>query len=468
MVSSDHPEQPLLVPSPAQSAVYRWLLLIATVAGLLIAMVWIYQDAARAKLVGFEDKKLWQWLELLVVPFVLAIAVWLFDHADRRTEQDAARALQDYEFRFTEKLSAVDRELRLKIDNQRTVEAFLEYVSNQVLSSAGNTHIEAQGVVLRTYILETLDSLSTDETKRTKAIGFLHELEIFKRKDRRRRSLDLEPLLVGAVLSDFDGNLLNPRHEQEAKPKDLREIDFSKCTLLNCRLNGSDLENTKFEGANLAGAQLVEVSLLEAVLRNATLDKANLSRADLTRANLANGRLRGATLVGINANSANFNGCELDEADFSGADLTNATFELARFHGVVMDEATLIDAKWRLIWEVLNLRQEAGNMVLETPSSLLDALTDSPVRSRDLRERELSYADLSGADLRCFDLTDANLAASMLVGADLSGAILAMADLTGADLNGADLAGAFLEGAELTDEQLQFARNVPEREASFS
>lgn len=39
---------------------------------------------------GFENKTLWDWLQLLIVPFALAIIALLFNLASTRTEQKIA------------------------------------------------------------------------------------------------------------------------------------------------------------------------------------------------------------------------------------------------------------------------------------------------------------------------------------------------------------------------------------------
>ncbi|MBE8989103.1 pentapeptide repeat-containing protein, partial [Nostoc sp. LEGE 12450] len=103
----------------------------------------------------------------------------------------------------------------------------------------------------------------------------------------------------------------------------------------------------------------------------------------------------------------------------------------ANLSRAVIDEATRIDNKWRLVWEIVN----------------------QPSEGRNLSGADLSRANLSGADLSRADLSGANLS-----GADLSGANLSGTDLSGANLSGTDLSGANLSGADLSDTMVVNAR----------
>ncbi len=119
-----------------------------------------------------------------------------------------------------------------------------------------------------------------------------------------------------------------------------------------------------------------------------SLLNADLRGVDLRQANLFQGDLRGANLT-------------------CGADLRGADLRLAMLFDTRIDSSTQMDAKWRLVWELIN----RGGYLLD-----------------------LAGVDLSEADLRGVDLFGANLA--------------------GADLHGADLGGANLLGANLFDANL--------------
>ena len=77
---------------------------------------------------------------------------------------------------------------------------------------------------------------------------------------------------------------------------------------------------------------------------------------------------------------------------------------------IELDERTQIDAKWKLVWEIVNSGAQNKN---------------------------LQQVDLTGANLQGADLSDANLS-----GAQLDWANLSQTNLSGANLGGTDLGWA--------------------------
>jgi len=157
--------------------------------------------------------------------------------------------------------------------------------------------------------------------------------------------------------------------------------------------------------------------------------------ASLTGAYLRSANLSGANLIGANLSGADLSSANLSHANFSGADLSGANLSHANLSFTQIDGTTVIDGKWRLIWEIVN----------------------QPEQGRHLSGADLSGADLSGADLQVADLNGAKLRWAILSGAKLRWAILSDADLIGADLIGADLSGANLSGANLSGARLRSA-----------
>lgn len=121
-----------------------------------------------------------------------------------------------------------------------------------------------------------------------------------------------------------------------------------------------------------------------------------------------------------------------------GANLSGARLDRADLEGALLDDRTQIDAKWKLVWELVTIGS-AG---------------------RDLRGADLSNAMLSQADLRAADLSQSNLTNARLVHADLDGANLREADLTGTILQYANLSNANLSGAIVSAEQLADAKSL--------
>jgi len=140
----------------------------------------------------------------------------------------------------------------------------------------------------------------------------------------------------------------------------------------------------------------------------------------------------GASLTGAYLSGANLRGTDLSGANLSGTDLSGTDLSGANLSFTQIDRTTVIDEKWRLIWEIVN----------------------QPEKGRHLSGADLSGADLSGANLIDANLVDANLRGTDLSSADLSGANLIDANLIDANLTDADLTDANLTDANLTDANL--------------
>ncbi|MEZ4518736.1 MAG: hypothetical protein R3C44_18610 [Chloroflexota bacterium] len=102
----------------------------------------------------------------------------------------------EHELEVTGERNELDHEITRKTVNQRTLEAFLEYVSQQLLAGSQPMDAERLKIVPPARTLETLDSLSDDPSRRDRALSFVQELELLKPKDERKKASDLDPLFL--------------------------------------------------------------------------------------------------------------------------------------------------------------------------------------------------------------------------------------------------------------------------------
>ncbi|MDX2215251.1 MAG: pentapeptide repeat-containing protein [Oculatellaceae cyanobacterium bins.114] len=205
--------------------------------------------------------------------------------------------------------------------------------------------------------------------------------------------------------------------------------------LTEANLAGANLSNTDFTGAKLTGANLSNIDFTGAKLNNADLHVVNLRNTNLTGAGLNN-----ANLCFANLRNTNLTGAELNNADLCFADLDK----------VVIDEKTQLDAKWRLVWRVVNERVTGANLGNED-------LSCANLTGVNLSNANLGYANLSKAILDSANLTEANLSGANLVDTDLRRSNLTEVILNGADLTEADLQNAILCKAALSGANLTFA-----------
>jgi uncharacterized protein YjbI with pentapeptide repeats len=164
------------------------------------------------------------------------------------------------------------------------------------------------------------------------------------------------------------------------------------------------------------------------VLSEVNLSKENLCGADLNWANLRDANLSGANLSRANLRDANLSGANLSGADLSGADLSEAKLEYAKLRYAQISHETLIEEKWRLVWEIIN----------------------HGAARKDLSGANLSEVDLSGVNLSEVDLSGANLSKANLSDANLSGANLSGVNLFGADITRADIYEVNFSKANIT------------------
>jgi uncharacterized protein YjbI with pentapeptide repeats len=251
---------------------------------------------------GVAGKTSWEWLELLIVPVLLAGGAFYIDNQSEKRQE--AIASERYEN---------ETDLANERAKQETLNSYLEQMKELLLSEKLRTSPVDSEVrsVARAITTTTIKDL--DNTRNALVIDFLRESKLLGVSDEESsisNAKKLEPILILAGLN----------------------------------LSGTDLTDANLRGANLNGAYLRGANLNEA-----NLNKANLSEADLSYANLRGANLRGANLRGANLNEASLRGTNLGEADLSGANLNEADLWLANLsradlRGTSLSDANLSDA----------------------------------------------------------------------------------------------------------------------------
>jgi uncharacterized protein YjbI with pentapeptide repeats len=199
-----------------------------------------------------------------------------------------------------------------------------------------------------------------------------------------------QTIITPTTILEKKGRLVAEILDRETITTDLREINLSKTNLFRANLSGLDLSKANLNGANLSEANLSKTELREIDLSNANLYLANLSDAYLFKANLQ---------------QANLNFANLD-----GAYLREANLNYASFKETQLSQRTILEEKWRIVWEIINDR------VIDNNFDRLD-LSKAYFVGIDFQE-----ANLKNANLRNANLCAANLSKVRLDKADLQGA----------------------------------------------
>jgi hypothetical protein len=242
--------------------------------GSLLSKLW--------RLTGLSDKKLWDWLQLLIVPLVLAGIGIVF------SMQQEAR--------------------QLALEEQRAQDAalqgYLDQMSRLVLEDLSNDKVRTLWRARTLTVLERLDP-----SRKTQVMRFLAEAGLVQAEAGlvQRETEVSEPIIdLGGTGGGYTDTVLGApvgtRHE--AKGADLSGADLNGFDLRYVDLSAADLSDANLEGAKLDGADLRDANLQDANLHGASLYKTWLydprfpkDAADLSGTNLSNAYLRDAPVT---------------------------------------------------------------------------------------------------------------------------------------------------------------------------
>lgn len=246
-------------------------------------------------------KTFWDWLQLLIIPLVLAVAALLFNFANSRTEQ------------------------KIALDKQREdlLQAYLDRISDLLLKEklrSSEVDDEVRNVArVRTIILLT----QLDSRRIEYVFAFLIEAGLM--------SVEPNSSIVNfseADLSDVDWSRaiytkvnLSGAYFIDAN---LNHVIFSDSNLSGAIFDAADLSYAEFEGADLSGANFWNTDLFSARLLEANLSNAHLREANLRNANFARANLKNADLSEADLSEANFSGADLSEAKVTDEQLNSA------------------------------------------------------------------------------------------------------------------------------------------------
>lgn len=271
-------------------------------------------------------KTLWDWMDLLFVPIILALGLYLLNQSARRNEQEIAINDRNED----RKIAEIQREIALDNQHQNTLEMYFDRMTGLLLNQGLRDSQEGDEVrtIARTQTLATLRSL--DPKRKGFAVQFLFESGLIHKNNAivKLEGADLEGIyLNGAKLG---GSLLNKVNLKNADlhDTDLSNADLSYSNLNNANLRGSELHRTNLSNTDLRGAELGETMLEEANMyhanmRGANLYSANLREADLEKAILNEANLNEAFLVNAHIHLTDMMSVSLGGANLTGTDLEN-------------------------------------------------------------------------------------------------------------------------------------------------
>lgn len=253
---------------------------VVTAATAAVVAGWLVRAGYRHSWTGFGDKKLWDWLHLLIVPTVLGSALLWFNYSQSSSEQEIA----------------VER------TREDALQAYLDRMSE---------------LLLKEKLGESAPDSAVREVARARTLTVLRRLD-GDRKGILLRFLRESQLIVGpGAVVDLDG--------ADLRAADLNGAQLGLSDLGRADLRGAVLWFADLKGANLKGADLSSAQLWFADLKNADLTGANLTEAELTGADL-----QGANLSWANLKLADLKGADLSRANLKDSVVTPAQLTQAR------------------------------------------------------------------------------------------------------------------------------------------
>ena len=275
------------------------------------------------------SKTLWDWLDLLVVPVVLALGGYLFNRSENlRTQKIADERRQD------------DR-----------LQAYLDGMSELLTDKDRPLHRAQVG-----------DGLSTVARART--------LTVLPRLDGERKRSVVQFLYESGLIA------------RNRVVVYLGGADLRGANLRGASLEGTNLRWADLRGADLRGAHLTEANLFSAILEGTDLIWANLRWAILIWANLSRANLSNAILEGADLRGANLFRADLSNANVSNADVSNAKLSGANLIGADLRWADLSGAQgWTE--EQLTIAEVLEGATMPNGQKYEDWLKDKQAQGKD-------------------------------------------------------------------------------------
>lgn len=289
-------------------------------------------------------KTLWDWLDLLIVPVILAIGGFIVNSTVQRAERvrvekqaETDRQLADDRFKEEALQSYLDRMTELLLEKE---------LSKTERSSEADT-------VARARTLTILRSV--DGARKGLLINFLYEAGLIQDdpiihldaadlrfsilRDAMLNSINLED----AILSQSNFSYASLTRARLARAK-FRQSRLDGVILTESDLTETDFSQSRLIGADLSGAIIEKTHFVKAVLEPIILETLPLSQqAIVQEVNFSNTHLKFGYFQSAKVSKANFAEASIVNSNFTSADLSGASFKNARIESTTFESAVLTD-----------------------------------------------------------------------------------------------------------------------------
>ena len=231
---------------------------------------------------GARSKTLWDWLDLLIIPVVLAIIAFLYKEFEKIKSK---------------------RDIRIQRQHQ-AVDDFIQIITELSLDHNLATKKPKDGTkeIARSRVIFVLENI--DGERKGQILQFLYESNL----------IDLTPkvVLVGA---NFKG----------------------------IQLTGIDLHSSEIRGAYFQNSDLQKSNLDQALFVGCNFLKSNFSESKVENTDFSYSNLSSCEFQNMNLSTVNFEGANLTNADFSNSVITNKQLDfITTFQGANTKNSIII------------------------------------------------------------------------------------------------------------------------------
>jgi uncharacterized protein YjbI with pentapeptide repeats len=291
-------------------------------------LLWrVFAIISNFKWSGFQKKSFWDWLQLLIIPLMLALgAFYLNSTADFRDYQIAQE--QKHQEILTDYFSKM-QDLIVETKKSKQTPGSKESNSEERLLLEFRTTAQA----LTLSVLEQLDG-----KRKGKVITYLAESQLITANNDNQSSL---PEVENDNPSSLPEIKLNGANLKEIVLKNVDLYSIIDMKNKDRIINGIKINNANMERANLSKVNLFKSDLMGSNLENATLQNVNFAGSTMKSSRFINGQITDVDFTGVNLSETIFDNIKLENIKIS--DKTN--FDNACFTKSVTFNNTKPDTK---------------------------------------------------------------------------------------------------------------------------
>ncbi len=301
------------------------LLIVAFIALAVLVLIGGYKYSwAWTGFTGTKEtyKTLYDWLQLLIIPAVLAVAGYAINLTISRSEQEATERRANTDRYLAQSHAAIEREISFDNQQEAAVKSYLDDMSQ---------------LILHENLL-----LASDTQNPARLIARTRTLTILLRLDPIRKRTVLHFLSESSLLLIYNRDAILDLNHADLSEADLISLSLRFQCLKGVYLDGANLQYAVLKNSNLRGAHIRSANLKKADLRETYLHYSMLNESDLSEADLTDAYLEGANLSDANLTDADLSNANLNYVNLTNAKVTTEQLDKAKsLKGATMPDGSI-------------------------------------------------------------------------------------------------------------------------------